>query len=315
MNVFSSVAFAGNPTCVCFVPPEIAEARTPVPAAAAATAWMSKVARELAQPTTSFVEPVAGRFRTFSSSGDELPTLSGHSSLGIAAAMSARTGATSHILTSPYGTVTLSCERDTQLCELTLPSSPPPLVSPTAIAPLLDALGVPAADQKHSVVAHGLVLGGKFAFVELTPDALGKVAPRAEAIRALPCLGLIAMAAGLVEEHETGGGGGGGYTSGYTPDCLSGEGSARPERIDFTCRNFVPKLGIEEDIATGSIHAALNPYWRDKLGRGRAEALRCLQASRRGGFVSSVGGDDGRVRVSGHAAFAFSGSVPCGDWH
>ena len=92
VNVFSSVAFAGNPTCVCFVPPEIAEARAPAPAAAAATTWMSKVARELAQPTTSFVEPVAGRFRTFSSSGDELPMLSGHSSLGIAAAMSARTG-------------------------------------------------------------------------------------------------------------------------------------------------------------------------------------------------------------------------------
>ena len=118
---------------------------------------------------------------------------------------------------------------------------------------------------------------------------------------------MIAMAAGLVEEHETNGG------EGYTPDCLSGELSARPARIDFTCRNFVPNLGIEEDIATGSIHAALNPYWRDKLGRGQAEALHCLQASRRGGFVRSVGGDDGRVRVLGHAAFAFSGSVPCGN--
>ena len=209
VNVFSSVAFAGNPTCVCFVPPEMSEPCIPASAAAAATAWMSKVARELAQPTTSFVEPVAGRFRTFSSSGDELPMLSGHSSLGIAAAMSARTGATSHTLTSPYGMVALSCECGTQLCELTLPS-PEPLVSPTAIDPLLDALGILATDQQHSVVAHGLVLGGKFAFVELTPDALGKVAPRLDLIRALPCLGLIAMAAGLVGNTRQ-------TAEGYTP--------------------------------------------------------------------------------------------------
>ena len=39
-----------------------------------------------------------------------------------------------------------------------------------------------------------------------------------------------------------------------------------PERVAFSTRNFVPSLGIDEDIATGSIQAFLNPYWTQQHG-------------------------------------------------
>ena len=46
---------------------------------------MSKFAIESAQPTTSFVDMANGSYRTFTPNGLEIPILSGHSSLGVAA--------------------------------------------------------------------------------------------------------------------------------------------------------------------------------------------------------------------------------------
>lgn len=54
-------------------------------------------------------------------------------------------------------------------------------------------------------------------------------------------------------------------------------------------RVFVPYLGIDEDPVTGSAHAALVPYWAERLGRNRFTAL---QASRRSGvFDCELRGD------------------------
>jgi PhzF family phenazine biosynthesis protein len=47
-------------------------------------------------------------------------------------------------------------------------------------------------------------------------------------------------------------------------------------------RVFVPYLGVDEDPVTGSAHAALVPYWAQRLGRS---AFSALQASRRGGIL------------------------------
>ena len=45
---------------------------------------------------------------------------------------------------------------------------------------------------------------------------------------------------------------------------------------------FVPYLGIDEDPVTGSAHAALAPYWAERLGRTEFTAL---QASARTGVL------------------------------
>ena len=58
--------------------------------------------------------------------------------------------------------------------------------------------------------------------------------------------------------------------------------TARGDSEDIVSRVFVPYLGIDEDPVTGSAHAALAPYWADRLGRNDFTAL---QASERTGVL------------------------------
>jgi PhzF family phenazine biosynthesis protein len=58
--------------------------------------------------------------------------------------------------------------------------------------------------------------------------------------------------------------------------------TARGESEDIASRVFVPYLGIDEDPVTGSAHAALAPYWAERLGRSDFTAL---QASARTGVL------------------------------
>jgi len=58
--------------------------------------------------------------------------------------------------------------------------------------------------------------------------------------------------------------------------------TARGDREDIVDRVFVPYLGIDEDPVTGSAHAALVPYWAQRLGRNEFGAL---QASSRTGVL------------------------------
>lgn len=58
--------------------------------------------------------------------------------------------------------------------------------------------------------------------------------------------------------------------------------TAPGDRHDVASRVFVPYLGIDEDPVTGSAHAALVPYWTERLGRTEFTAL---QASARTGLL------------------------------
>jgi len=51
---------------------------------------------------------------------------------------------------------------------------------------------------------------------------------------------------------------------------------------DVVSRVFVPAWGVDEDPVTGSAHAALTPFWAERLGR---DSFTAFQASRRGGLV------------------------------
>ncbi len=52
---------------------------------------------------------------------------------------------------------------------------------------------------------------------------------------------------------------------------------------DIASRVFVPAWGVEEDPVTGSAHAALTPFWAERLGRDSFDAV---QASARGGRMA-----------------------------
>jgi len=58
--------------------------------------------------------------------------------------------------------------------------------------------------------------------------------------------------------------------------------TARGDTETIASRVFVPYCGIDEDPVTGSAHAALVPYWAERLGRTEFTAL---QASKRGGLL------------------------------
>lgn len=72
--------------------------------------------------------------------------------------------------------------------------------------------------------------------------------------------------------------------------------TARGQTEDIASRVFVPYLGIDEDPVTGAAHAALAPYWAERLGRNEFTAL---QASKRGGLLHCRL-DGERVILGGH---------------
>ena len=75
-------------------------------------------------------------------------------------------------------------------------------------------------------------------------------------------------------------------------------------------RVFAAYHGIDEDPVTGAAHAALVPFWAERLGRTRFSAL---QASKRSGHIecemrpalAEAGGD--RVLLGGHAVTVIEG--------
>ena len=72
---------------------------------------------------------------------------------------------------------------------------------------------------------------------------------------------------------------------------------------DVISRVFVPAWGIDEDPVTGSAHAALAPFWAQRLGRTE---FRALQASKRGGRLTcEVAGD--RVVLGGRCVTVMEG--------
>lgn len=56
--------------------------------------------------------------------------------------------------------------------------------------------------------------------------------------------------------------------------------TAPGDHVDFVSRTFVPFVNALEDAATGSSHAALTPFWSDRLGK---KDMSAQQLSERGG--------------------------------
>ncbi len=76
-------------------------------------------------------------------------------------------------------------------------------------------------------------------------------------------------------------------------------------RYDIVSRCFAPKIGIDEDPATGSMHCVLIAYWGARLG---VDDLRAYQASPRGGALTVRRVGD-RALLTGRAVTVLSGSL------
>ena len=73
--------------------------------------------------------------------------------------------------------------------------------------------------------------------------------------------------------------------------------------VDVVSRVFVPAWGVDEDPVTGSAHAALTPFWTERLGRDRFTAF---QASQRGGRIACRQVGD-RVLLGGRCVTVIEG--------
>jgi PhzF family phenazine biosynthesis protein len=74
---------------------------------------------------------------------------------------------------------------------------------------------------------------------------------------------------------------------------------------DFVSRFFAPRVGVNEDPATGSAHCALGPFWSERL---KTTAMTAYQASPRGGVLRVRLADD-RVLLGGQAVTVLRGEL------
>jgi PhzF family phenazine biosynthesis protein len=79
--------------------------------------------------------------------------------------------------------------------------------------------------------------------------------------------------------------------------------TAPGKREDIVSRVFASYHGIDEDPVTGSAHAALVPFWAERLGRHEFTAF---QASERGGLLHCRNAGD-RVVLGGHCVTVITG--------
>ena len=137
----------------------------------------------------------------------------------------------------------LTVARQGQGLSLDLPAT---LVKPASDEALLAALGTPDAELFLSY------RGAEAIAIILLPDAAA-VRACAPDMKALGAIDLMAIVT------------------------APGDGGH-----DVVSRVFVPAWGVDEDPVTGSAHAALAPFWAERLGK---PGFTAFQASRRGGRV------------------------------
>lgn len=157
----------------------------------------------------------------------------------------------------------LLVERDGEGYALNLP---PTLVAPHFDPELLKALGIGDSEVFHSVS------GAEATSIVLVADEAGvrSVAPDMRALAALDVMAIV---------------------------------TAPGTATDVVSRVFVPAWGVDEDPVTGSAHAALAPFWAERLGR---DAFTAWQASTRGGRVDCRLADD-RVILTGRCVTVIEG--------
>ncbi len=74
---------------------------------------------------------------------------------------------------------------------------------------------------------------------------------------------------------------------------------------DFVSRFFAPRMGVNEDPVTGSVHCTLAPFWAAKMGK---LSFRARQVSKRGGDLRvTLAGE--RVLIAGQAVTTLRGAL------
>ncbi|RXJ74196.1 isomerase [Veronia nyctiphanis] len=76
--------------------------------------------------------------------------------------------------------------------------------------------------------------------------------------------------------------------------------TAKQGDCGYVLRYFAPKIGIDEDIATGSAQCSLAPYWFEKLGKTKLEVT---QLSPTGGYFQVQKASKKTITVMANVSF------------
>ena len=233
-------------------------------------AWMQGIAAEMRHSETAYLEPrTDGSFGLRWFTPEVEVDLCGHATLASAHVLY-ETGRlapdAAAVFHTRAGELTATHEPDGAV-RLDFPAAPPePCDAP---AGLLDALGIAKAESLRT--------DGQF-FMLVVPDAtiVRDLHPDFRA------LGALTNVRGV-------------YVTVASDD----------DEFDIVSRCFAPKVGIDEDPVTGSMHCVLGPYWCERLGK---DELRALQASARGGVMSvRIVGE--RALLTGHSVTTLRGEL------
>ena len=85
--------------------------------------------------------------------------------------------------------------------------------------------------------------------------------------------------------------------------------TAKGRDADCVSRSFFPKLLVAEDPVCGSAHCQIADYWSKEHGRKKIHAY---QASKRGGHLYCEMLENGRIAISGEAAFVAVSEIIAG---
>jgi len=286
VDAFTSTPFTGNPAAV------VPDARGLDEAA------MRVVAAEMARPATAFLQPAAAGgdrgVRWFSPAGVEL-TLCGHGTVAAAHVLAARGEAPRGQLSFVSPRHRLAIVLEGSVASRTAwfePECPRWAPERGDLAPFLGALGLPAS----------AVAGWAPPARTSEQDLLIPVAAL-EALRALaPDLASLGRLA---------------RDRGIRGVVLTARETREPGALTHT-RNFIPHLGIPEDPATGSSHAAIGVWLWETGGLGVTDGVARFRAEQ-GDFLGRPGriaievhgapGRASRVRVGGQAVIMLTGAL------
>ena len=211
------------------------------------TAWMQQWAAEMKHSETAFVQPRAdGGFDLRWFTPEVEVDLCGHATLASAHILweTDRLVENAPAVFHTRGGELRANRRTDGAIELDFPTAPPePCDAP---AGLLDALGLDGGEMLRTT-------GQFFMLVVAEAATVRKLEPDFAAMGALPDVrGVYVTAPGDDGTH------------------------------DIVSRCFAPRVGIDEDPVTGSMHCVLSAYWCGKLGK---DELHAEQASERGGTL------------------------------
>jgi PhzF family phenazine biosynthesis protein len=273
VDAFTDRAFAGNPAAVCLL------SATGGAEAPMSEERMQSLAYELGISETAFVTPVVGpggggggaspdtfALRWFSPRVEI--DLCGHATLASAHVLQQRgvvDGTAPLTFHTRSGPLVAAFEGDRIVLDFP--------IAPMTAAPLPDALG--GEWDNGAVVAAGT--SEFFSVVVLSSEAAVRLyRPDLSAIAAVDARAVLVTAAAEADSDA-----------------------------DYVLRVFAPKVGIDEDPATGSAQCTAGPYWSAVLGRPDVVAR---QLSSRGAvlYVRSAGE---RVHIAGDAVTVLAGDL------